>query len=205
MTDFQLTTALETMAGIIFLSVLVFDLVPAYRLDSFRQTMFTLRDQLWDYAAAGTISFDDPAYMLLRKLMNGFIRYGHQLTFFRVLMTTLHWHSFGQAPELTWHNKWNRALSQVKDPETRTFLENAHQRAMMVMVKHLITGSPVLLALLLAVSLWMIIRSGLTNLRQLFKSSGLKSLGWIVDPALIEESAASYRRRSGLEFSRRIA
>jgi hypothetical protein len=198
MTDFQLTTALETIAASAFLLVLVFNLWPAYRLDSFRQRMFGLRDQLWDFAASGKISFDDPAYVLLRKLMNGFIRYGHQLTFFRVLMTTLHWRSIGQAPELTWHNKWNRALSQVNDAEVKKYLENTHQRAIMLMMRHLITGSPVLLVLLAGVFCWMTARSGWTSFHQLLKNSGLRSFGWILDPALIEESAASYKSGSRL-------
>jgi hypothetical protein len=43
-------------------------------LDRFRQDVFGLRDELWDFAASGQISFDDPAYRLLRQLMNGFIR-----------------------------------------------------------------------------------------------------------------------------------
>jgi hypothetical protein len=38
---------------------------------------------MFDYAADGNISFNDPAYALLRKSMNGFIRYAHTLTFFR--------------------------------------------------------------------------------------------------------------------------
>jgi hypothetical protein len=194
MTDFQLATALETLVALAVLSVLLFNLIPAYRLDAFRQKMFTQRDRLWDYAAAGNISFDDPAYLLLRKLMNGFIRYGHQLTFFRVFMTMLHWHAIGQAPELTWHTKWDRALSQVQDAEVKAYLENAHQRAVTAMVKHLATGSPILMALLVGGAIWMAAQVGITSLRQLLKSSGLKTLGLIVDPALIEENAAHYGR-----------
>ena len=197
MSAFQLTTALESIAGLAVLSILVFALVPAYRLDAFRQRMFAERDSLWDYAASGKIAFTDPAYQLLRKLMNGLIRYGHQLTFFRALMTTLRWHLMGQALDLTWHKKWSKALSQVRDPEVNLYLETAHRRVMMIMLKHLILGSPTLLFLVMpVVSLWIMAHTGWISLRQLAKKSGLKSVGWVIDPALLEESAVGYAPRS---------
>jgi hypothetical protein len=193
MTDIQLATALEGLIALAILSLLVFNLYPASRLDAFRQKMFAQRDQLWDYAAAGKISFEDPAYLLLRKLMNGFIRYGHQLSFFRVVMTTIHWHAFGQAPERTWHAKWNKALSQVEDPEVRQHLEAARQGALTAMAKHLTTGSPILLTMLVGVAIGTAAAYGITSLRQLLKNAGFKSLDFIFDTAMIEENAARYR------------
>jgi hypothetical protein len=193
MTDVQVVTALETLIGLAILSLLVFNLYPASRLDVFRQKMFAHRDRLWDYAAAGNISFDDPAYLLLRKLMNGFIRYGHQLSFFRIVMTKLHWNAIGQSPELTWHVKWNKALSQIQDPEVRAYMESAHQWALTTVVKHLTTGSPILFTMLLGVALGAAAEYGITSLRQLLKNAGLKSVNFIVDTAMIEEHAARYR------------
>ena len=190
MNDVQLTTALESIAAIAVLSLLVFNFVSAYRLDSFRQRMFIARDKLWDFAASGRIGFDDPAYQLLRKLMNGFIRYGHQLTLFRVLMTTLHWRYIGQAPEFTWHRKWDAAISQVKEPDVREHLETLYDRAIWLMAKHLITGSPILMVLLAGTFMWFLARSGWTSLRQLLEDSGERSLAWVVDARLIEEDAA---------------
>ena len=55
-------------------------MIPEMRLDSFRQNMFAIRDELFDFAADGNIAFDHPAYMMLRNQMNGFIRYAHHLT-----------------------------------------------------------------------------------------------------------------------------
>jgi hypothetical protein len=190
MGDLQLTTALASIAAVVLLSVLLFSFLPAYRLDSFRQRMFGVRDSLWDYAASGKIAFDDPAYLLLRKLTNGFIRYGHQLTFFRVMMTTLHWRFIDQTPVYSWRKKWDVAIAQVKDPEVRQTLESFHTVTMWVAGKHLISGSPILTAILFGSFAMKLAESGWTSLRQMIKSSGVQSLEWTVDEALVEESAA---------------
>lgn len=190
MSDLQLTTALGSIVSLALLSVLLFGIAPKYRLDSFRQRMFTLRDELWDYAAAGYIDFDDPAYLHLRKLMNGMIRYGHQLTLFRTLMTMAKWRLFGSAPELTWHNKWSNALAHIESEEVKAKMENFHARTESHVARHLVTGSPLLLLMLFVAIGCTLVASGWTSLRQVIRTSGLKSLSWFVDPALLEESAA---------------
>lgn len=58
-----------------------------FALDSFRQKMFALRDQLFDDASDGVISFEHPAYGILRGTMNGFIRFGHRLSFSDMLFS----------------------------------------------------------------------------------------------------------------------
>ena len=61
---------------------ILFCLWPTVRLDCFRQQIFEVRDELFDYAASGRIAFSHPAYRLLRQSMNGFIRYGHKVSFY---------------------------------------------------------------------------------------------------------------------------
>jgi hypothetical protein len=55
-----------------------------HRIDTYRQRLFGVRDDLFDFAASGGIKFDDPAYTTLRDLSNGLIRFAHRLTFTRV-------------------------------------------------------------------------------------------------------------------------
>jgi hypothetical protein len=57
-----------------------------HTVDNFRQRLFALRDQLFDEAAAGTISFDHPAYQMMRLTMNGFIRFGHRISLFELFI-----------------------------------------------------------------------------------------------------------------------
>ncbi len=103
------------------------------RLDCFRKNMFAVRDELFDYAAAGNISFDDPAYVLLRRQINGMIRYGHQLTVFRVLMSWLMRSVSGENQKFQWHDSWEQALrprrgfgGQAIDPLIRPYESEDH-------------------------------------------------------------------------------
>lgn len=52
---------------------------------TFRQEMFKLRDELFDYMAAGNISADHQAYQLLRHRMNSYIRYADRMNFLGML------------------------------------------------------------------------------------------------------------------------
>ncbi len=97
----QLTNIIESAICLALLIPLLLSLLPTVRLDEFRQNMFAVRDELFDYAASGHISYNDPAYRLLRQLMNGYIRYGHQLTFFRVCLTVTQSKTMGRAKDLT--------------------------------------------------------------------------------------------------------
>lgn len=81
MTDTALATI--TLSSVISLAlgwVLLFWLYPSYNTDRFRQSMFALRDRLFDEARGGTISFEHPAYRLLRMTINGFMRYAHRMS-----------------------------------------------------------------------------------------------------------------------------
>jgi len=85
-TTAHLITAFESIIELLALWVLVCVFWKDYCLDAFRQNLFTLRDDLFLYAANGNISFDHPAYRLLRERLNGAIRYGHEFTLTRVVV-----------------------------------------------------------------------------------------------------------------------
>lgn len=50
-----------------------------YRVDKFRQDMFKIRDDLFDQAMYGKLSFSDPCYGMLRSVINGHIRFAHRI------------------------------------------------------------------------------------------------------------------------------
>src|SRR5256714_10642387 len=52
-----------------------------YAIDRYRQRLFALRDEVWDFAAAGRVGFNDAAYRLVRDRLNGLIRFAHLLSF----------------------------------------------------------------------------------------------------------------------------
>jgi hypothetical protein len=58
-----------------------------YRIDEFRNRLFIIRDQLFDWAAAGNIEFDNPGYCLVRTTLNGFLRFADSLSLVSVLLS----------------------------------------------------------------------------------------------------------------------
>ena len=57
-----------------------------YQLDSYRQDIFTIRDELFIYAAEGNISFEHEAYQMARTYLNGSIRFAERLSLLRMVI-----------------------------------------------------------------------------------------------------------------------
>jgi hypothetical protein len=178
----QLVTILTTWISLALLLIVVFRLWSSLRLDAFRQSMFALRDEMFDYAASGNIAFNDPAYSLLRKSMNGFIRYAHNLTFFRVILVVFYWKMFSIQPETKWWNSWDEATSRLPNEVVQRDLRCFHHRAMQLVARRLVLGSPFLMTLLIFV----VCHHGILSLAEAL----VRSLGKFIDPKLLEEEAA---------------
>lgn len=189
MTAHQLALVLQSTVCIAIFLILVFRLWPAHRCDSFRQNMFAIRDRAFDYAASGKIAFDHPSYRLLRQSMNGYIRYAHRLTFFRLCLTVLHWKVLGQTPELKWVRGWEGSLKTLP-PDVQQDLLVFHGAAMRLVIKHVVTGSPVLLLLLGLTFILQIGQAGWRNLRKFCYDSSAHVVSIFIDPRLVEEDAA---------------
>ena len=179
----------ELLASLAALIALVTHFWPCVRLDEFRQSMFATRDDLFDFAASGQIAFDDQAYRLLRHSMNGFIRYAHQLTFFRLLCTTARCKVLDEAPVFTWTNRWESALKD-RDPEVVKVLQELHSRALYLVVKRVVTGSPFLMGMVAVLVLWVLLRSHWVNLKQVAKTTATEVVNRVIDTRLLEEEAA---------------
>lgn len=60
-----------------------------YRVDLFRFHIFRARSRLFEAAEKGVIPFDHPAYGMTRQMLNGMIRFAHELSFWRALVIWL--------------------------------------------------------------------------------------------------------------------
>lgn len=70
---------LLSIAGLLLIwAIWSFGLRPAL-IETFRQRVFEIRDEMFDYAAAGNVDFNHPAYGTIRTLMNGYIRFAHRI------------------------------------------------------------------------------------------------------------------------------
>jgi hypothetical protein len=177
----QLVAIVTSLISIILLFVVI-RLWASLRLDLFRQEMFALRDRMFDYAMDGNIDFSHPAYRLLRKSMNGFIRYAHNLTFYRLTVTMLQWRVLSHRPELKWAEEWNKALEEIPNEAVRRDLITFHTQSATLVAKRIVLGSPVLVLLLIVVAAQL----GLKSLTE----AAVKSLTEFIDPRVLEEEAA---------------
>ena len=185
----QLVTVVESAVCLVLLISLLLDLMPAFREDAFRQQMFALRDEMFDYAASGAIAFNDPAYRLLRQSMNGFLRFAHRLTLLRLCLTIVKWRMSSEAPELKWHTRWQAAMETVPD-ETSAKLKDFHSRALGLVVKRLVTGSPLLICILLVLFCGALVKEGIKNLNQMLREAAFLAVSRVLDPRVLEEEAA---------------
>ena len=77
--------AIISSISLALLTYLVFFAYQSYRVDKLRQDLFSLRDDLFDEALDGHIAFDDKGYQVTRQLINGLVRFAHELTIVQYL------------------------------------------------------------------------------------------------------------------------
>ncbi len=112
MTVAELNNIVQSILFLIVLTFIIFKWWPEQRIDILRQRLFALRDELFDFAMDGYVRFDDPAYQLLRDLLNGTIRYAHNLTPYRTGMLLLKWKFMPSKPTNGWSLAWEQALKK---------------------------------------------------------------------------------------------
>ncbi|MCH7922565.1 MAG: hypothetical protein IH975_05990 [Nitrospinae bacterium] len=134
--------ALEFGVILLFVWVLWFECYQKYRVNSFRQTLFELREELFEYAAEGHIAFDNRAYLEMRYIINGLIRFAHRITSFRVVIYLV---SQKVSPHPQYGNatkNWNAALDSIESPEAKERIQLFHKRLLFFVSKHLVATSP---------------------------------------------------------------
>jgi hypothetical protein len=155
------SVSLHFAMALAFLWILLFYFWRRQRVDVLRERLFEIRAKLFDYAANGAVSFDDPAYTGLRVLMNGMIRFAHRFSGTRIIMTLVFRRELGDftpAPLA----RWEKAMERLPE-ENRKVLRGFHDDMMIRIVLHVTTGSPVLMLVFLVYALRYWVSSG--NLR----------------------------------------
>lgn len=150
-------TALSTVVSLALLWVLVYWFYRRYRVDQFRQRMFALRDQLFDFARSGEIQFDSPAYGILRTTMNGFIRFGERLGFISLMLGSREMSRHRLPKDREFPAQWARATEHLP-PETREQLNRMVVQMHDMVVEQILLSSPLLLLTLLPLVAWFIVR-----------------------------------------------
>jgi hypothetical protein len=108
-----------------------------------RQNLFDLRDELFDFARSGEITFQEPAYVLLRGRINSMIRFSHRLGVTRLFTFICFQRYIGEIPnDRNAARALKSALSQVKGREVKAVLDGFSARLEEQIVKHILYASP---------------------------------------------------------------
>jgi hypothetical protein len=142
-------SSLLSIGGLLYLSFCYRRL----RVDAFRQEMFILRDRLFIEAAEGVIPFGHPAYGLLRQTMNGYIRFGHDLSLMHMFISRSFF--YVRVPEsATFEKKWSQATRDLPGP-AKEKLAAYREQMIIIVVSHILFGST--LAVLLSAAMLAVI------------------------------------------------
>lgn len=146
-----ITDFLSFALALIGLWVLFFWFYRDYRIDRFRQHIFALRDELFDYAAAGHIAFDHPSYVYVRRNLNGMLRFGHHLTLSWLLARAVT-QALWPTPEIdeAFRRERDHRLDSLGG-ETRTVFKSIWERSNIRAAEHIVLSSPVFWILVLPV------------------------------------------------------
>lgn len=141
-------TALTSLLSIALLVIWMFWLYPDYRTDAFRQKMFKLRDKLFDEASSGKVSFDAPAYGMLRGAMNGFIRFGHRLNIWQVLLFKLIIEKGDGRADHPFDKEFGKNIEDCTQEQKEIF-RDYYVTMNIYIIEHLIFSSVILLILII--------------------------------------------------------
>ena len=133
----------------------------SYLLDNLRQTLFEIRDDLFDLAAIGEVPFDAYCYRGLRQDLNSLILFADKMSFIRIILTPM--------PENLndRHEKWYQSVNTAPPLVRRALLE-MHQRAMYEVMMYITQRS---IALLIFSSATRLAGLWIDAARQLFNRS----------------------------------
>jgi hypothetical protein len=143
MTAQELLAVWEGGVLVIFLFIAWIHLRADYGVDKFRQEMFAMRDEMFDYAGCGQISFNHPAYTQLRNLANGLIRFAHRMTFWRILMIFALCSFFGVRRTLTFDADLERDIASIGSIAVQEAMRGFHKKIGFLIARQLIRSSVV--------------------------------------------------------------
>lgn len=143
-TSDALLTGLKSCLTLAGLWWLLFWLYRDFRLDVFRQELFTLRDRTFDLATERKLSYDHPAYGTLRRTINGFIRFGHRLSLPQVLLLVITYKFQRARPIDSFGVRWQHVVADLPG-SLRAELDAIVWSMHKVVLKHLIISSPLLI------------------------------------------------------------
>lgn len=139
-----------------------------YRLAKLRSRLFQARGQLFLLAADKKIAFSDPAYYMLRTLLNGTLRYGHRFNLTSLILSaTVRMPSSCPNPFKEWVSHLHRL-----DPEVREELIAIHKSVFNALGTYMFSGSLFLLFAFLLYQAQQLAKGGIHSMLDNFLQFG---------------------------------
>lgn len=123
MSDTALLNGLLNLLGIAVVLGILYGPIQGFIADAVRQRLFELRDGIFDAAARGEISFDDPDYGRFREFVNSLLRNAHEVTIWRCLtLTVVGIAAKTEAPTMNPLGLSDSAPEIIKEAQKKVFL-----------------------------------------------------------------------------------
>lgn len=127
-----------------------------YRLDKTRQSLFEIRDRLFEEWTEKQLPFDSRAYVIMRTTMNGMIQFAHRLSMIRVIAAIVADQQFRNgAGAKRYESQLKTALSSLPR-EAREVVDGARMEMHFVMVEHIVKSSILVRVLMLTIAVFQI-------------------------------------------------
>ncbi|MFK8029151.1 MAG: hypothetical protein AB8G18_02845 [Gammaproteobacteria bacterium] len=112
-----------------------------FRVDLMRQRLFQVRDDLFSAVAdSSEVQHDHDAHVMLRSMLNGMIRFSHELTFFRVVAMSITGkqvvEDLGIDPADEFASMFDESLEKYSE-DTQKIFSKAQSHAMLIVFDHL--------------------------------------------------------------------
>jgi hypothetical protein len=142
MSDAEFIAGISLAISMTFI-VVIWRCMASFHDDNLRDQLFTVRDEMFLYAVDRGIT-DTPAHENLRLLMNSLIRYAHRVSLGRLLLLEYSQRVFKIRPSTpATYVEWAKAVDALPADQAER-MRDFHDQAMLVITKHMITGSPLL-------------------------------------------------------------
>ena len=138
---------LQSVISLALLAFVIFWLYRDFKVDSFRQKLFALRDDLFDDAEASGIDFSHSSYDVLRTAINGFIRYAHRINIFQILALVAIATHETKSNGSSFNSRFQSHLGQLEEDQQK-LLKDYRNKMNVLMIKHALSASPLALILI---------------------------------------------------------
>ena len=140
MTDTQIVAALTSILSLVGILVLL-RLHRGTSVDRFREDLFALRDEMFDFAASGGVEFRHPAYGMLRLTMNGFVRRADRLHLLRIVLLLFVSPREDRRRDDGFRAAWKRSLLEL-DGAAQARMNEYRDRMHRIVVEYVLFRSP---------------------------------------------------------------